>query len=162
MENILVKDMMVPLADYVTVSDKATLAEAVAALKKAQQEFDKDRYRHRAVLVLDQRGKVVGKVSQISALKALEPKYRGLGDLNELEGLYGLKADSIRQMITDHGLWKSPIDDICMRGMSPGTQGFGHSLSCVPPREQGVEYSFTEQRCSRALNSMIPACRSKG
>ncbi|MCJ8500158.1 CBS domain-containing protein [Desulfatitalea alkaliphila] len=126
MENILVKDMMVPLADYVTVSDRATLADAVAALKKAQQEFDRDRYRHRAVLVLDQHGKVVGKVSQINALQALEPKYRGLGDLQELEGLYGLKADNIRRMISDHGLWKMPIDDICQKSAAISVRDIMH------------------------------------
>lgn len=115
MESILVKDMMVPLADYATVSDAATLAEAVAALKQAQAGFDQDRYRHRAVLVLDNRRKVVGKVSQIDVLKGLEPKYRGLAEVQDLEGLYGLKADSIRQMITDHGLWKKPLEDICRK-----------------------------------------------
>lgn len=115
MENIIVKDMMVPLADYATVSDEATLAEAVAALKDAQVSFDKDRYRHRAVLVLNNRRNVVGKVSQIDVLKALEPKYRGLGDLQELEGLYGLKADSIKSMISNHGLWKKPLEDICRK-----------------------------------------------
>jgi CBS domain-containing protein len=77
MESILIKDLMVPLADYATVSEYATLSEAVLALKEAQKNFDQDRYRHRAVLVLDKSGKVVGKVSQIDALKALEPKYRG-------------------------------------------------------------------------------------
>jgi len=106
---------MVPLADYATVSEEATLFEAVMALKEAQQHFDQNRYRHRAVLVLDNRQNVVGKVSQIDVLKALEPKYRGLGDLKELEGLYGFKADGIRQMITDHGLWKQPLDDICRK-----------------------------------------------
>ena len=115
MESILVKDMMVPLAEYATVSEESTLFEAVMALKDAQKIFDQNRYRHRAVLVFDKRQDVVGKVSQFDVLKALEPKYRGLGDVKELEGLYGFKTDSIRQMISDHGLGKQPLDDICRK-----------------------------------------------
>jgi len=116
MNSILVREMMVPLADYATVTEDATLYEAVMALKEAQRTFDQDRYRHRAVLVLDRRQHVVGKVSQFDVLKALEPKYRGLaGDIKELEGLYGLKTDSIRQMIADYGLGKQPLDDVCRK-----------------------------------------------
>lgn len=107
--------MMVPLADYAAVLQDATLSEAVVALKEAQEHFDQNRYRHRAILVLDQRRNVVGKVSQLDVLKALEPKYRGLGDVDKLEGLYGLRAGVIKQMISDHGLWKQPLDDICRK-----------------------------------------------
>ncbi len=116
MNSILVKDMMVTLADYATVAEEATLFEAVMALKEAQNSFDQDRYRHRAVLVLDPRQHVVGKLSQFDVLKALEPKYRGLaGDIKELEGLYGLRTDSIRRMISDYGLGKQPLDDVCRK-----------------------------------------------
>jgi CBS domain-containing protein len=115
MESILIKDMMVPLANYATVSDEAILSEAVIALKEAQKNFDQNRYRHRAVLVLDKRRNVVGKLSQLDVLKALEPKYQGLGDLKELEGLYGLKSDSIRRLISDHDLWKQPLENVCRK-----------------------------------------------
>jgi CBS domain-containing protein len=127
MKSILVKDLMVPLADYATVSDQATLGEAVAALKQAQQHFDQKRYRHRAVLVLDNTNNVVGKISQTDALKALEPKYRGLGDLQELEGLFGFKGDAVRQMITEHGLWKKPIEDICRKAVNLKVKDIMHT-----------------------------------
>ena len=70
-----VKDLMLQLSEYATVSKNATLAEAVMALKKSQDKFDKSRYQHRAVLVLDDKGNVVGKVGFIDILKGLEPKY---------------------------------------------------------------------------------------
>jgi CBS domain-containing protein len=127
MESILIKDLMVPLADYATVSEYATLSEAVLALKEAQKNFDQDRYRHRAVLVLDKNGRVVGKVSQIDALKALEPRYRGLEDLESLEGLYGFKEDSFRRMMTEHGLWKQPIDDICRKAATLTVRDIMHT-----------------------------------
>jgi sodium-dependent dicarboxylate transporter 2/3/5 len=59
MKNIMVKDLMVPLAEYATVDEEASLFEAVCALEQAQQTFDREKYRHRAVLVLSKTGEVV-------------------------------------------------------------------------------------------------------
>ena len=75
MKSYIVKDLMVPLSEYATVHDDATLYEAVLSLEKAQAEFDHSRYRHRAILVLNNKNKVIGKISQLDILKALEPKY---------------------------------------------------------------------------------------
>ena len=63
MKSYLVKDLMVPLSEYATVTENARLFEAVLALEKAQENFEDEhtRYRHRAVLVLDKKGKVIGK-----------------------------------------------------------------------------------------------------
>ena len=60
MESKIVKEMMIPLAEYTTVSEDANLLEAVMALEKAQVEFDQTGYRHRAILVLDQNGHIEG------------------------------------------------------------------------------------------------------
>ena len=78
MKTLNVKELMVPLNEYASVSEDATLADAIISLEKAQQSFDHTKYRHRAVLVLDQRQQVIGKISQIDALKALEPKYNDI------------------------------------------------------------------------------------
>ena len=75
MKTYKIDDLMVPLTEYATVTVGATLFDAVLALEKAQEEFDQTKYRHRAILVLDQQGEVVGKISQHTALKALEPQY---------------------------------------------------------------------------------------
>jgi hypothetical protein len=39
MKNFRVKDLMVPLSEYATVDEDATLYEAVVALEKAQEEY---------------------------------------------------------------------------------------------------------------------------
>jgi len=61
MKSYTVKDLMVPLSEYATVSEDATLYEAVLSLERAQENFEDKhtRYRHRAILVLDKKGKVV-------------------------------------------------------------------------------------------------------
>ena len=70
MEIITVEDLMVPIEEYVTIHDEATLYEAVKALEKVQEEQDRKRYHylHRAILVLNKNGKVVGKISQLDVL----------------------------------------------------------------------------------------------
>ncbi len=72
-ENFKVKDLMVPLDEYATVRAGSTLYEAVAALEKAQEAYDQTKYLHRGVLIINDKGKVVGKLSHLDALRALEP-----------------------------------------------------------------------------------------
>ena len=46
---------MVPLDEYATVSDSATLYDAVLALEEAQEKFDNRPYKHRAILVFNKK-----------------------------------------------------------------------------------------------------------
>ncbi len=73
MEDYIVEDLMVPLAEYATVSSGCTLHEAVLALEKAQEEFDLTKYKHRSVLVLDKHEHVIGRLNHLDALRALIP-----------------------------------------------------------------------------------------
>ena len=54
-----VKDLMVPLEEYATVSHRAALYEAVLALERAQEEISMTciPYLHRAILVYDDNSK---------------------------------------------------------------------------------------------------------
>jgi CBS domain-containing protein len=117
-----VKDLMVPLAEYATVSEEATLYDAIIALEKAQEEFDTrlekapegfdtKRYKHRAILVLDKNGDVVGKISQLDALRGLEPKY---AEMQERPGLhrYGFTKKFMKSVLEMYHLWDSPLQDI--------------------------------------------------
>ncbi|MBT6751298.1 MAG: CBS domain-containing protein, partial [Desulfobacula sp.] len=80
MKTILVKDLMVPLTEYATVFEDATLSDAIDALETAQSKFDKSRYRHRAILVCEKKTrKILGKISQMDVIRTLEPKYDLLG-----------------------------------------------------------------------------------
>jgi len=79
-----VHDIMVPISEYATVPEGVTLFEAVMALEKAQAQFDNSLYRHRAVLILDRQNRVVGKLSQLDVLHALEPKTEDSEHLRDL------------------------------------------------------------------------------
>jgi CBS domain-containing protein len=139
--------MMVTLENYATVSEDATLFEAVRVLKEAQDKFDQNRYRHRAMLVYDVRGKIVGKLSQLDVLKALEPKYLDGGDFKELDG-YGINADYIRNLINELGLLKKPLDDICRKAAALKVKNIMHTPS-------GGEYVDEKATLNEAVIQML-------
>lgn len=112
METITVNKLMVPLSEYSTVSEDDTLYDAVQVLKKAQKNYEPGKHRHRAVLVHDGNNRVVGKLGQIEILKALEPKYAKIGDLNNLSRA-GFSPDFLKDMMEKYALWDQPINIIC-------------------------------------------------
>jgi CBS domain-containing protein len=114
MEDMVVKDIMIPLDEYATVPEDATLYQAIMALEEAQLDLDRTRYKylHRAVLVIDGNRKVVGKVSQLDALSALEPKYANMGDTRAISRA-GFSTEFLKDMIATHALWALPIEQIC-------------------------------------------------
>jgi CBS domain-containing protein len=112
MKSKTVKQLMVPLEEYATVSEDATLYEAIIALEKAQREFDQEKYRHRAILVFDKRKRIVGKVSQMDVIRSLEPKYSEIGDIGKLSRA-GFSPSFLRSMLEQYSLWDEPIDEIC-------------------------------------------------
>jgi CBS domain-containing protein len=116
MKTIQVGDLMVPLAEYAMVSEEATLYEAAIALEEAQNKLDRDKYLylHRAVLVYDKNKKIVGKVSQLDALKALEPKYAEMGDADRLSRA-GFSPEFLKSMMQKSALWENPLRDVCAK-----------------------------------------------
>lgn len=128
MENYLVKDLMVPLSEYATVSDDATLFEAVSALERAQEEFDHTKYRHRAILVYDKDKKIIGKLSQIDVLRALEPKYAEMGTGKGL-GRYGFTKAFMKSMLDSFQLFEQPFSEICKKASLQNVKQFMSSFS---------------------------------
>jgi hypothetical protein len=110
----LVIDLMVPLSEYATVSEDASLSDAVAALKQSHADFDPDKFRHRAILVLGADQQVVGKVNFHAILKALEPKYDEMfSDTGSLH--MGFTRKYQRAIFESMKLWQDPMDQICKK-----------------------------------------------
>ena len=112
MKSFMVKEIMVPLPEYATVAEDATLYEAVTALEEAQARFDQTRGQHRAILIYDKNKKIVGKLSQLDILKALEPKYRGIAD-DKHTHRFGFTKDYLKSMHEDFALWDKPLNQLC-------------------------------------------------
>ncbi|MCP4667803.1 MAG: CBS domain-containing protein [Deltaproteobacteria bacterium] len=94
MEKNIVKNLMVPLSGYATVSVEATLQEAVLALEKAQEEFTENRYSHRAVLILGKDKRIIGKLSQWDFVRALEWNNEQDGEVGDI-GKFGFSSKAI-------------------------------------------------------------------
>jgi len=109
-----VKDLMVPLVEYATVNEEASLHAAVLALEEAQKHFRQDRYKHRAILVLDKSKHVVGKLSQLDVIKGLEGGYKKMGDFKGISHT-GFSTEFIKSMVDKYDLWQKPLEDICRR-----------------------------------------------
>ncbi len=132
MKTILVKDVMVPLSEYATVSQDATLSQAVLELKKVQASFDRAKYRHRAILIYDENKRIVGKVSFISILRGLEPKYDSmLSDKGPMH--LGFTKSFQRALIDQLKLWEEPLDDLCAKSANVKVKSF---MAALGPDEQ--------------------------
>lgn len=98
MKNYIVKDLMVPISEYATVPEEATLFEAVLALEKAQEQYQQSQYSHRAVLILDKNQRVIGKLSQMDFLCALEPSDANLEQIRKFKRFgFTRKAVALQQ-----------------------------------------------------------------
>ncbi|MCF8050134.1 MAG: CBS domain-containing protein [Desulfobacterales bacterium] len=123
MKSTFVKDLMVMLDEYATVSQEASLYEAILSLENAQKKFDPNRHKQRAILVLDENGKVIGKVSMFDILTALEPKFEELEELGVLSRA-GYSPDFIKSMLKENALWSEPLENICGRAPNRHVKDF--------------------------------------
>ena len=126
METMLIKDLMVPLEEYATVPDSATLYDAVLALEEAQEKFDHLPYKHRAVLVYDSKDQIVGKLGQLDIIRALEPKYGEMGNIKSLSR-FGLSRKFISSIMENNYLWEKPLTHICKKGADIKVKDFMHT-----------------------------------
>ncbi len=97
MDSHLVKDLMIPISEYATVALGTSLADALVALEKAQEAHTSNKYQHRAILVLNDKGAVVGKIGQLRALQAIEPEYDFNEKIKEIEK-YNFSEEYLAQL----------------------------------------------------------------
>ncbi len=144
MDKKKVKDLMVPIDEYATVSENATLKEALKALQNAQLKYDKDKYRHRAILVLNDKKQVVGKISQLDVLKAIEPKYEQLEGPSAGLSRFGFGKKFFTDMYEHHNLFLLPITDLVKKASSLEVKSFmyvpeeGEFTSIDTPIEEAI------------------------
>lgn len=155
MKNYTVKDLMVPLNEYATVPVGSTLFDAVLALEKAQEEFDHTKYRHRAVLILDAQNRVVGKLSHLDALRALEPKVDKLDEIKELSQ-FGFGSLFVRNLRKQQRLQAAPLNDLCKKAVELKVEDFMHVTSSGQHIDQDASMDIAiHQLVLGSLNSLL-------
>jgi len=95
------------------------------ALEKAQEEFNLTKYKHRGVLILDQNKSVVGKLSHLHALGALEPKQDNANSFQE-PGQFGFSSNFIRQLRKQRRQQAAPLEDLCKNAVELKVEDFMH------------------------------------
>jgi CBS-domain-containing membrane protein len=111
MKKFNVKDVMVPVSDYATVAKNATLFDAMIALENKDLRHGDKPYRHSSVLVVDSKGRVNGKLSQVDIMAALEPNYKKFGPDLQLNRI-GFSMAFIKAVQSKFNLWDLPIEEL--------------------------------------------------
>jgi len=113
-KSIPVREIMVSLSEYATVSEDATLFEAVMTLEKAQEKYEQSLYPHRAILIYNKKNKITGKISQLDVLRALEPKYEKIIESRSLSR-FGYSNKFLESIFNQYNLWENPLNDLCRK-----------------------------------------------
>ena len=128
MEIITAEDLMVPVDEFPTISEDATLYEAIIALEITFEEIDREqlKYLHRSILVSDNNKKIIGKISHLDILRALEPKYGEIGDTRTISRS-GLSSQFLKAMVQSYNLCATSLTDMCKEASKLKVKNFMYS-----------------------------------
>ena len=114
MKDKKVKDIMIPISEYATVKHDAMIIDAIMTLEKTRNKTLGRKDRYRAVLVVDDKNRIIGKIGYLSFLKAMEPNYNK-PEIEDAFGRVNLDPDFIDDLMENFNLWEEDFLDICSR-----------------------------------------------
>lgn len=123
MEKMTVRELMRPVEEFPRISSQATLGEAVEALEKAREDFSSGRASQRILLVHDEAGKIVGKISPMDVVQGLEPNYDKIDSLKNISR-YHLGQSTMDSMKEQLRLWQEPLSDLCKKAYALKIENF--------------------------------------
>lgn len=131
-----VKEVMLPLSEYAVVNEDATILDALHALKASQDRLPAGRQPHRAVLVRDRRGAIIGKLHYFAFLRALMPERKPMIERKVLDRA-GVDDDLLASSMQTLDLLTSDLVNLCERARNvtvrdvctPATQGISKDAS---------------------------------
>jgi CBS domain-containing protein len=109
-----VRDLILSTNQCATVSENATLLEAVETLEATRKMFQRWDYRPRIVLVCNEKQKIIGTLRHYDILQSLESRYKEFGYLPGLAGL-ALKTEFMTSLHEQYKLWQEPLPDLCRK-----------------------------------------------
>ncbi len=149
-----VNELMIPLSDYATVSEDASLVDAIKTLKAAQSDT-KFHHKHRAVLVFNKNQNVVGKLGFRDILKALEPKYRQFEHSKDTNSIglsrFGFNMEFLTSLVDKLELWDESMEDLVKRASKQTVKDIMYTPS------EG-EYVQHDAPVAEAVHQVILGC----
>lgn len=111
MKDIKVKEVMIPISNYVTVKQTDSLVDVLQALEATRQS--KSEHAHRDAIVVEESGVTTGKVTMLDVFRAMEPNYKKV-EQSQKKGF--LTVDFVMKPFKDFDLWMEPTKSLCERG----------------------------------------------
>lgn len=112
MKSRRIKELMIPIDDYATIHEDATIAEAILALERVDKQHGDKPYRHQSLIVIDAKRHVVGRLSQVDIMRSLEPRYLDVGDARWI-GKSVFNRQALAAMREKFQLWERPLEEMC-------------------------------------------------
>ena len=144
MKDILVKEIMIPILNYVTVRKSDNLTAVLRAIE-ARREADQG-HAHRDAIVVDENGRFAGKVTMIDIFRSLEPNYQGAKKKEDRQKT--LTDAFVRNAVKDLKLWLEPVESICERGGKVTVAAAMH----IPEKS---EYLEEDDSLEKAMNYFV-------
>ena len=142
MKKFFVKELMIPISNYVTVKKADTLVDVLQALEADRKTNE---HAHRDAIVVDDDGIFAGKVTMIDIFRALEPNYNKMMSDSAASTL---TSGFVRKAVKEFNLWLEPEADICQRGASKTVAQVMHTPS-------SFEYLQEDDTLEKALNLYV-------
>ncbi len=147
MNELTVKEIMVPLEQYATVHEDASLYEAVLAIEECGK--GKGPQDARAVLVVNSENQVVGKFNQLDIVRSLEPGYKKIVDSRPDAGRVGFSRRFLKLIASDYDLWSKPMDQICGKAANIHAKDIMHK-----PTNEG-QYVDENASINQAIHQVV-------
>jgi len=142
MKDVLVKTVMIPLSDYVTIEADNTLYDVFQILENNKASGS---HAHRDAIVVDHNGNFKGKVTMLDIFRTLEPNYKKL--FKNYEG-GTLTKDYVMNAVQDFQLWLEPMQSLCERGA-------GIKVSEIMHVPEDYEYLQENDSLEKALHEYV-------
>jgi CBS domain containing-hemolysin-like protein len=152
--NRTVKDLVVPLADYAVVDEDATILDALRALAESQEKLPPDRQPHRAILVRNRRGEIIGKIHHFAFLRALVAGQKARGN-QEFMDRAGLAEDTRKSSMEVLDLLTGDLLDLCERSRHVGVREVFSTITVSIPEEASFTQAITAFLRHQTLSLLV-------
>lgn len=144
MNNITVKDVMVPVSEYIILREDRTLHEAMQLLSDTWDHKGGINV-HRDLLVEDDTGRITGKVTMMDILCFMEPQYK---KISNSKNDHVLGSSFVQKVFKDFNLWSESLGNLCQKAASA-------TIAQIMHDPQKVEFISVESTLDRALHRYI-------
>ncbi|MFC1554068.1 CBS domain-containing protein [candidate division KSB1 bacterium] len=117
MDKKRIKDLILPVSEYVTINENSTLFDMIAVLNKAKKKTGGPANKHSTVLIVDDEGHVIGEIDYLDFLQSLEPKYKEIRDPENFLHA-GVSPDYMESTADTLRLWEDNVERINARAKS--------------------------------------------